>query len=90
MRLKKHFKKLSFLDSFRAIHGKTVYGQTIHGRESRRDVIFIIVVCFFTLIVFLIPTGFENSGIQSNTVRCKANIIYVDNEYLIAIGPVKY
>ena len=59
-------------------------------KESRRDIFFIIVTCILTVIVFMIPTGFEKSGIQSNAVRCKACITQVDNTYLIAIGPVKY
>ena len=78
--IKKYLKNATFLGSIRAIY----------GMESKRDVIFIAVVCLFTIMVFLLPTGFENSGIQSNSVRCKAKIIQVDNEYLITIGPVKY
>jgi len=62
----------------------------MHGRESGKDIVLIIVVCLLTAMVFFIPTGFEHSGIQSNTVRCKARIIMADNEYLITIGPVKY
>ena len=85
MIFKKDLIKISFPGSFRSLFAKTIL-----GRESGRDIIFIITACLFTVIVFLIPTGFEHSGIQSNTVRCKASIISVDNEYLVAIGPVKY
>ena len=61
-----------------------------YGPESGRDIVFIIVVCLSIAVVLLIPSGFENSGVQSNAVRCKVQILHVDNEYLVTIGPVKY
>ncbi|MDR0444033.1 MAG: YibE/F family protein [Treponema sp.] len=72
---KKTIARLSFLGSF---------------KESGKDIVFIIVSCLLTVLVFIIPTGFEESGIQSNSVRCKARIVQVDNEYLTTIGPVRY
>ena len=59
-------------------------------KESKKDIVFIIVSFLLTIAVFMIPTGFEDSGVQSNSVRCKVRITHADNQYLRTIGPVKY
>ena len=73
--IKKVVMRLSFLGSF---------------KESKKDIVFIIVSLLFTVLIFLIPTGFEDSGIQSNTLKCKVRIIQADNEYVRTMGPVKH
>ena len=79
--------QLSFPDSLKAVFsGKSA----LYSRESGRDILFIVIVCISVGIIMIIPAGFENSGVQSNAVRCKAQIIHVDNEFLTTIGPVKY
>ena len=59
-------------------------------KESGKDIVFIIVSSLFTVLVLLLPTGFENSGIQSNTLKCKVRVLHVDNEYVRTMGPVKH
>ena len=80
----KLFKKrtafLSFLDFYRS----SSY------RESRKDILFIIIICFITMVIFLIPTGFEESGVQSNAIRQRVRIIHVDNTNVRTIGIIKY
>jgi len=74
-KLKKVVMRLSFLGSF---------------KESKKDIMFIIISFIFTILIFLIPTGFEDSGIQSNTLKCKVRVIQADNEYVRTMGPVKH
>ena len=75
MKINSLFKKvLSFLGNY---------------KESRRDIIFIIIAGLFTLFILFIPTGFEGSGVQSNTVRAKARVTEVNNDRLKIIGPVR-
>jgi len=73
-------KRLSFLSFLKELSLK----------ESKKDIIFIIISFLLTIAVFMIPTGFENSGVQSNSVRCKVLITHADNQYVRTIGPVKY
>ena len=59
-------------------------------KESRKDLIFTAVAGILTVLVFFIPTGFEESGahIRQNSVRAKVRVIEVNNEMFRMIGPV--
>ena len=58
-------------------------------KESRRDIIFIITAGMLTLLFLFIPTGFEGSAVQTNTVRAKVRVTEVNNDRLKIIGPVR-
>ena len=58
-------------------------------KESRRDIIFIAIAGSLTLLALIIPTGFEGSAVQTNTVRAKVRITDVNNDRLKIIGPVR-
>ena len=60
-----------------------------HYKESRRDAIFIAVAGLFTLLMLIIPTGFEGSAVKSNSMRAKARVVAVNNDRLKIIGPVR-
>ena len=92
---KKVTKRFSFLGSFKAIYNKTIYSQVIYNEviynpESKKDIVFILVTLILTVIVFFIPTGFEESAAHTNAVQGKVRIIHVDNEYVRTIGPVRH
>jgi|GEM_PF-6456320 len=66
------FKKFSAFLSFLGFY------RSISLKESRKDIIFIIFLSIITVAIFFIPTGFEDSGVQSNAERHKVRITYVD------------
>ena len=73
-------KVLSFLGSYRFV---------LTNPESRRDVIFIVVAAFLTLLTLVIPTGFEGSAVHANTLRARVRVVEVNNERVKIIGPVR-
>ena len=79
----KLFKKMTALLSFPGFHRGSY-------KESGKDILFIIFIGLITLIVFLTPTGFEDSGVQSNAVRSRVRITHVDNTLVRTIGIIKY
>jgi uncharacterized membrane protein len=58
-------------------------------KESRRDTIFIAIAGLFTLLMLVIPTGFEGSSAHANAMRAKVRVTEVNNERLKIIGPVR-
>jgi len=58
-------------------------------KESRRDIVFIIVTILLTLLILAVPTGFKGSAVQANAVRAKVRVIEVNNERVKIIGPVR-
>ena len=73
-------KVISFLGSYRFV---------LTNPESRRDVIFIVVAAFLTLLTLVIPTGFEGSAVHANTLRARVRVVEVNNERVKIIGPVR-
>lgn len=71
---------ISFLGSFRFV---------IAGRESRRDIVFIVAAGLLTVLALLLPTGFEGNKVQSNALRAKTRVVEVNNDRLKIIGPVR-
>jgi len=58
-------------------------------KESRRDIIFILIAGTLTFFALIIPTGFEGSAVQTNTLRAKVRVTDVNNDRLKIIGPVR-
>jgi uncharacterized membrane protein len=58
-------------------------------REFRRDIVFIAVTGLLTVLILLVPTGFEGSAAPSISMRAKVRIADVNNEKLKIIGPVR-
>jgi uncharacterized membrane protein len=58
-------------------------------KQSRKDTVFILVAGLLTVLIFLIPTGFEGSGVHTNSVRAKALITEVNNDRVKIIGPIR-
>ncbi|MDC7124104.1 MAG: YibE/F family protein [Spirochaetales bacterium] len=57
-------------------------------KNTRRDNIFTIVVCLIMVVLFFVPTGFEN--IQGkNSVRARARVLAVDNSDVGQYGIVR-
>lgn len=56
--------------------------------ETRKDTILSIFFIILSIVLFMLPTGFENKMAQ-NAVRCKGKIISVDNSEVQTIGLVK-
>ena len=79
----KLFKKLTSVLSFPDFHRESF-------KESGKDILFIIVISIVTLIIFMLPTGFENSGVQSNAVRSRVRIVATDNSAVRTMGIIKY
>jgi len=68
------FQALSFLGSY---------------KESRKDIIFIIVAGIITVLIMFIPTGYEGSAVYANAIRARVRVIDVNNDMLKIIGPVR-
>jgi uncharacterized membrane protein len=60
----------------------------IAEKNTGKDFIFTIVVAMLTMVVFLIPTGFEDRQ-KTDTLRARGKIIAVDNTELEQYGIVK-
>ncbi|MDR0388157.1 MAG: YibE/F family protein [Treponema sp.] len=58
-------------------------------REFRRDAVFIAVTGVVTVLVLLLPTGFEGSAAPARAMRARVRIAGVNNEKLKIIGPVR-
>jgi len=81
----KLFEKIAAFFSFPGF-----FGNKNSFKESGKDILFIILICLITIIVFIVPTGFEESGVQSNAVRRKVLIIGTDDTNVRTIGIIKY
>ena len=57
--------------------------------HKKRDSIFILITGCITLVLFLLPTGYENSYHSGASVRTSARVLEVDNALVKTIGPVK-
>ena len=57
-------------------------------KNTKADIIFTAAVCLLTIIIFFIPTGYENRQ-KANTLRARARITAVDNSELEQYGIVK-
>ena len=55
---------------------------------KRQDVYLVIGSILLSLLLLLIPTGFENAGENQNAFRTPATILEVDNSLVKVIGPV--
>ena len=60
----------------------------IAEKTADRDRLFVILISVLIIIIFIIPTGFEDRR-QANTLRARARIIAVDNTELEQYGIVK-
>lgn len=60
----------------------------IAEKTPENDIIFTIIIAVLTLIVFFIPTGFEDRQ-KPNTIRARAEITAVDNTELEQYGIIK-
>jgi uncharacterized membrane protein len=58
-------------------------------KQSRKDTVFIFAAGLLTILIFFIPTGFEGSGVYTNSVRAKAVITEANNDRLKIIGPIR-
>ncbi|MDR2404038.1 MAG: YibE/F family protein [Spirochaetaceae bacterium] len=58
-------------------------------RETGRDLIFVLVSIFLTILFFIIPNGFEGASQTAESERARGKVVEVNNERLINIGPVK-
>jgi uncharacterized membrane protein len=58
-------------------------------REFRRDAVFIAVTGLLTVLILLMPTGFEGSAAPVKAMRARVRIAEVNNEKLKIIGPVR-
>jgi len=59
------------------------------GGDRRRDLLFVLATASATLVLFLIPTGFEKPSVHSSE-RVKARVLSVDDSNVKAIGPVRH
>jgi uncharacterized membrane protein len=58
-------------------------------RETRRDIIFVLVSLFLTVLFFFLPTGFEGASQSADGLRARGKVVEVNNDRLLSIGPVK-
>lgn len=57
-------------------------------RSTRRDTLLCVVLALACLVLYLLPTGFENR-LPDNAVRCRATVVSVDNERMHQYGIVR-
>ena len=57
-------------------------------RSTRRDALLCVVLGLACLVLYLLPTGFENR-LPDNAVRCRATVLSVDNERVHQYGIVR-
>lgn len=60
----------------------------IAEKATKKDTIFVILICVLTVIIFLIPSGFEKRQ-KTDSLRARAKITAVDNSELEQYGIVK-
>lgn len=59
--------------------------------KKRRDPVFALIATIITVILFFVPTGFdEGAGGNDTALRVKGRIVSVDNAHIMITGPVKY
>ncbi|MDR0730691.1 MAG: YibE/F family protein [Treponema sp.] len=58
-------------------------------KETRRDLIFVLVSVLLTVLFFSLPTGFEGASQSAGSLRARGRVIEANNERLLSIGPVK-
>jgi uncharacterized membrane protein len=59
------------------------------GRETRRDLAFVLGSFLLTVLFFIIPTGFEGASQTAGSERVRGKVLEVNNERIINAGPVK-
>ncbi|MDR0669002.1 MAG: YibE/F family protein [Treponema sp.] len=58
-------------------------------RETSRDIIFVLACVSLTALFFILPTSFEGASQSAGSLRARGNVLEVNNERLLSIGPVK-